>query len=121
MKLFRAALIMCSALLLRSSAIASTISVASGAELQSAIVNAQPGDTILLARGVVYAGNFTLTDKGSSSGSTSVITIRTNGDAGLAGDGERVAPSMAPLLAKIQSPNSLPAILTAPGAHHWRL
>jgi hypothetical protein len=30
--------------------IASTISVGSGAELQSAIVNAQPGDTILLAR-----------------------------------------------------------------------
>jgi hypothetical protein len=122
MKLFHSALIMCTGLVLCSSAsIASTISVGSGAELQSAIVNAQPGDTILLARGVVYIGNFTLTDKGSSTGSTSMITIRTTGDDGLAGDGQRVLPSMAPLLAKIQSPNSLPAILTAPGAHHWRL
>jgi hypothetical protein len=124
MTCFRTALILCTALALCPSAsIASTISVASGAELQSAIVNAQPGDTILLARGVVYTGNFTLTDKGSSGGLTgpSQITIRTSGDDGLARDGERVLPSMAPLLAKIQSGNSAPAILTAPGAHHWRL
>jgi hypothetical protein len=122
MNTFRAALILCTGLVLHPSAsIASTISVGSGAELQNAIVNAQPGDTILLARGVVYTGNFTLTDKGSSTGSTSTITIRTTGDDGLAGDGQRVLPPMAPLLAKIRSPNSLPAILTAPGAHHWRL
>src|SRR5882672_8475290 len=119
MKTFSTALILCTGLVLCSSAsIASTISVASGAELQSAIVNAQPGDTILLARGVVYTGNFTLTDKGSS---TSTITIRTTGDDGLARENERVLPSMAPLLAKLQSPNSAPVILTAPGAHHWRL
>jgi hypothetical protein len=122
MKIFCAALCLCTGLVLRPSAsAASTISVASGAELQNAILNAQPGDTILLARGVAYIGNFTLTDKGSSSDSTSMITIRTTGDDGLAGDGQRVLPSMAPLLAKIQSPNSLPAILTAPSAHHWRL
>jgi hypothetical protein len=122
---FRTALILCTGLALRPSAsIASTIAVASGAELQNAIVNAQPGDTILLARGVVYTGNFTLTDKGGSTGGLTgslQITIRTTGDEGLARDGERVSPSMAPLLAKIQSGNSAPAILTAPGAHHWRL
>ena len=113
------ALGVCGALAVSASAsIASTISVASGAELQSAIFTAQPGDTILLVRGAVYVGNFTLTDKGPS---TAVITIRTAGDDGLAREGERVQPSMAPLLAKIQSPNSAPAILTAPGAHHWRL
>ena len=34
----------------------------------------------------------------------------------------RIEPALhAPLLAKIQSTNSLPAIHTAPGAHHWRL
>jgi hypothetical protein len=119
MKILRTALILCTGLALSSSgSIAATIPVASGAELQSAIVNAQPGDTILLARGVVYTGNFTLTDKGPS---TSTITIRTTGDDGLAHENERVLPSMAPLLAKLQSPNSAPVILTAPGAHHWRL
>ena len=40
---------------------------------------------------------------------------------GCARDGERVSPAKAPLLAKIQSGNSAPAIQTAPGAHHWRL
>jgi len=118
MKILCTALSVCAAFAVASTSQASTISVASGPELQSALVTAQPGDTILLARGTVYAGNFTLTDKG---GSTAVITIRTNGDDGLARDGERVMPSMAPLLAKIQSPNSAPAILTAPGAHHWKL
>jgi hypothetical protein len=125
MKTFRFALILCAGLVLRPPAsIAATISVATGAELQSAIVNAQPGDTILLARGVVYTGNFMLTDKGPSTGGLSgpsTITIRTSGDEGLAGEGERVLPTMAPLLAKIQSGNSASAILTAPGAHHWRL
>jgi hypothetical protein len=123
MKTVVAALGVCTALALcPSSSIASTISVASSADLQNAITNAQPGDTILLARGVFYTGTFTLTDKGSSTGSTAMITIRTNGDSGLAADGQRVSPSMAPLLAKIQSPNNgLPAIATAPNAHHWRL
>jgi hypothetical protein len=101
-----------------STSIAATISVASGAELQTALVSAQPGDTILLAAGTVYTGNFTLSDKGNS---TVAITIRTAGDDGLARTGERVMPSMAPRLAKIQSGNSAPAIQTAPGAHHWTL
>jgi len=123
MKHLFTALGLCTGLVLcSSSSIASTISVASGPELQSAIVNAQPGDTILLARGVVYTGNITLVDKGSSSTASSpLITIRTAGDDGLAREGERISPAMAPLLAKIESGNSAPAILTAPGAHHWRL
>jgi len=122
MKQLFVALIVCTALAWRATpSSAATISPASGPELQSAILNAQAGDTILLARGVVYTGNFTLLDKGSASGSTSVITIRTAGDDGLARDGERMTPAMAPLLAKIQSGNSAPAIQTAPGAHHWKL
>ena len=129
MKRSRTALSVCAGLVLcvlhTSTSIASTISVSSGPELQSALTSAQPGDTILLARGVVYTGNFTLPDRGSSTDSGqpggSMITICTSGDEGLARDGERVLPSMAPLLAKIQSGNSAPAIQTAPGAHHWRL
>src|SRR5262245_55971638 len=120
-QLFVVALSLCAALASASPSGAATLSPASGPELQSAILNAQPGDTIVLARGVVYTGNFTLLDKGSSSGSTAFITIRTAGDDGLARDGERVTPAMAPLLAKIQSGNSAPAIQTAPGAHHWTL
>jgi len=123
MKTVVAALGLCASVALcPSSSIAATISVAAGSDLQSAIVNAKPGDTILLARGVVYVGNFTLTDKGSSTGSTAMITIRTDGDSGLAADGQRVSPSMAPLLAKLQSPsNGAPVISTAPNAHHWKL
>ncbi len=129
MKRSRTALSVCAGLVLcvlnASTSIASTISVSSGPELQSALTSAQPGDTILLARGVVYTGNFTLPDRGPSTDSGqpggSMITVRTSGDEGLARDGERVLPSMAPLLAKIQSGNGAPAIQTAPGAHHWRL
>jgi hypothetical protein len=121
MKILLIAFGLCTSLAYTAPSIASTISVASGPELQAAIVNAQPGDTILLARGVVYTGNFTLIDKGSASASTAMITIRTSGDDGLARDGERILPSMAMLLAKIQSPNSASPIQTAPGAHHWRL
>jgi hypothetical protein len=124
MKIFHTVRSVCAALALctlstlcASTSSASTISVASGGDLQSALTNAQPGDTILLARGGVYTGTFTLPDKGGSS----VITIRTAGDDGLARDGERVSPAMAPLLAKIQSGSSAPAIQTASGAHHWRL
>ena len=68
---------------------AATINVAAGGNLQQAITNAQPGDTIELARGVSYVGNFTLVAKGGSA----PITIRTSGDAGLPGIGGRIGPS----------------------------
>ena len=84
MKNLCTALCVCAALAVgASTSLASTISVASGAELQSALVTAQHGDTILLARGTLYLGNFTLPDKGPSA---LVITIRTTGDDGLARD-----------------------------------
>jgi hypothetical protein len=51
-----------------------------------------------------------------------MITIRTAPNGQLPPAGRRIVPSLhAHLLAKIQSTNSLPAIRTAPGAHHWRL
>lgn len=96
---------------------AATIEVKAGGDLQAAINTAQPGDTIVLAAGFTYVGNFLL---GVKSGS-SYITIRTADRPGLPASSIRVSPSHAPLLAKIRSNNAAAAVRTAPGAHHWRL
>jgi hypothetical protein len=96
---------------------AATINLSAGGDLQSAITNAQPGDTIALAPGAAFVGNFTLMNKSGSS----IITIRTSGDTGLPPEGGRISPDYSARLAKIRSPNNMPAILTAPGAHHWRV
>jgi hypothetical protein len=101
-----------------SAARAATVTVGAGGDLQAAITNAQPGDTILLASGATYTGNFTLPNKG---GSSAFITIRTSATAGMPPAGGRVGPGDAPLLAKLRSPNSLPAVQTSPSAHHWML
>ena len=50
-----------------------------------------------------------------------MITVRTAGDDGLPGDGERVSPANAGALAIIRPSGSGAAIKTAAGAHHWRL
>ena len=92
--------------------------VPAGGDLQGAINVAQPGDTIALAPGATYVGNFTLPPKGGNA----FITIRSaTPDHLLPGDGGRIDPRFAPVLAKLQSPNSAPAIATAPGASHYRL
>jgi len=97
------------------SAAAATISVPAGGDLYAAILNAQAGDTIALAPGATYTGNFTLPVKSG----TGVITIRPAGlDSLPAG---RISPNSIGQLPKIQSPNSMPAIQTAPGAHNWKL
>jgi hypothetical protein len=100
-----------------ASAAAATLNVPAGGDLQAALVNAQPGDTIVLAQGATYVGNFTLPDKG---GSTTFITLQSAPD-GLPGDGQRISPDAAPRLAKLRSPNSTFALQTAANAHHWRI
>ncbi len=115
MKALRTALCVCAGLCLCASvSSASTISVPAGGDLQAAINNAQPGDTIELARGAVFSGSYVLTNKGGST----TITIRTAGDADLPADGGRIDPSQSPALAKIRAVNG-PALQTQPGAHHW--
>jgi Right handed beta helix region len=81
---------------------ATTLQVPAGGDLQSALLNAQPGDTILLTPGATYTGNFTLPDKGGSS----FITLQTNPE-GLPGPGARISPAEAPQLAKLRSANGL--------------
>ena len=92
--------------------------VPSGGDLQGAINAAHPGDTIVLAPGATYVGNFVLPPKGGGA----FITIRSaSPDGMLPGPDARIDPRYAPLLAKLRSPNHLPAIATAPGASHYRL
>ncbi|HZN65357.1 MAG TPA: LEPR-XLL domain-containing protein [Tepidisphaeraceae bacterium] len=94
-----------------------TIHVPAGGNVQAALDAAQPGDTIALAAGATFTGNFTLSDKPGDSW----ITVRTDApDSSLPAPGTRLTPAHAPLLPKLVSPNSLPALATRPGAHHWR-
>ena len=94
---------------------ANTTPVPAGGDLQAAINAARPGDTIELAPGATYVGNFTLPVKEGAE----FITIRTAGAAG--SDGRRVTPETAKGFAKLRSPNNDPTIATAARSHHWRL
>jgi hypothetical protein len=95
-----------------------TVTVSAGADLQAAINNAQPGDTLLLEAGATFVGNYVLPAKSGSA----YITIRSAAaDAALPAATARIDPTFASMLPKIQSPNSAAAIITAPGAHHYRL
>jgi hypothetical protein len=97
---------------------AATINVRAGDNLQAAIDAALPGDTLLLEAGATFAGNFVLPVKSGAD----FITIRTADLAGaLPGSGDRISPADSPRLAKIRSSNTMAALRTAPGAHHWRL
>jgi hypothetical protein len=97
-----------------------TINVRAGDNLQKAINEAIPGDTILLEAGASFTGPFTLPNKGVSS---EWITIRTSTlDSSLPSSSTRISPTDAPLLAKLLSPGlTQPALQTAAGAHHYRL
>ncbi len=98
-------------------ALARTVFVPEGGHLQAALDAAQPGDTILLQPGAVYAGSFIL---GAKNGDR-VVTLRTAPTAGAPGEGGRITPADAPALATIRSGTTEPAMQTEPGAHHWRV
>jgi len=93
--------------------------VPAGGDLQATLDSAQPGDTILLQAGATFTGNFILPAKAEA---TSYITIRSSGDpSALPPPGVRIDPWYAPQLAKLRSPNSLPALATDAYAHHYRI
>jgi uncharacterized protein (TIGR03437 family) len=94
-----------------------TIVVRAGGDLQAALNRAQPGEVIALEAGATFRGNFTLPRKTGDGW----IVIRGTADGSLPPPGTRVTPAHAALMPKIVSPNSEPAIATAPGAHHYRL
>jgi hypothetical protein len=96
----------------------STVTVNAGESLQAALDRAQPGQTLMLQAGATFEGNFVLPRKTG----TAYITVRTaTSDAQLPGTETRIALQHEPLLATLRAPNALPALRTAPGAHHWRI
>ena len=97
-----------------------TIRVSAGGNVQTAINLAKPGDVIELQAGATFVGNFVLPAK--SSATTSYITIRSSAaNSALPGPDVIMSPAYATQLPKLRSPNSKPALSTAPGAHHYRL
>jgi hypothetical protein len=97
---------------------AATINVGAGGNLQAALDAAKPGDVLMLAAGATFTGNFTLPVKSG----TGIITVRSAApDSQLPGVGVRMTPAYASRLPKLVSTNSLAALRTLPGAHHWRL
>ena len=95
-----------------------TFNVPAGGNFQAALDAANPGDTILLEAGATFTGNFVLPVKQGSA----MITIRSAApDSVLPAAGRRITPAYSASLAKLKSPNSQPALRTAPGAHHYVL
>jgi hypothetical protein len=87
--------------------------VPAGASLQAAIDAAVPGDTLQLAAGATFTGNFVLRAKSGAG----VITITT---AGTLPTG-RVSPSLASTFATLTSANTGAVIATETGAHDYAL
>ena len=112
------------------------ISVAAGANLQTALNSVQCGDTVSIASNATFTGNFVVPALGCDSGHW--ITVRTSApDASLPPEGTRLTPCYAgisslvgrPSLGCVQvlrvipqliSPNGNPAIALKPGANHYR-
>jgi regulation of enolase protein 1 (concanavalin A-like superfamily) len=99
--------------------------------LQTAINEAVPGDTILLRAGQTYVGNYVLKMKSGSS--KAFITIKSDAPASsLPRESMRLVPegrpgantdrsALARLIGQGGSYRSAPVIETEPGAHHYRL
>jgi hypothetical protein len=101
----------------RSGGAAETL-VRRGGDLQAALNAARPGDTILLEPGATFVGNFRLPVHGG----TTMVTVRSAAPAAsLPTAGTRIGPEAQANLPKLRSPNSQPALSTAPGAAYWRL
>jgi hypothetical protein len=84
---------------------------------QNAINAATCGDTIVLAAGSTYSGNFTV----PSTLCSGWIEIVSSALASLPTSGNRVSPSNASNMATISTPNYSPAIAFLPSSNHWRL
>jgi hypothetical protein len=95
-----------------------TIPARTAGDFHAALKAAQPGDVISLQAGVTFTGNFTLPVK---PGQGWIIIRSSTPDASLPPPGTRITPQSAGLLPKVVTPNADAALLTAPGAHHFRL
>ncbi|HYP26977.1 MAG TPA: hypothetical protein VE262_09680, partial [Blastocatellia bacterium] len=114
-------LLFISGLAIPSASSAAALMVRAGEDLQAAIDQAKPGDTILLEAGATFVGNFVLPAKPGAS-ADNLITIRSSAaDTDLPASGVRAHPAMSHLFPKLVSPNSEAALRTANGANHYRL
>jgi len=93
------------------------VTVGPGDDLQRALDGAQPGDVILLQPGAEYLGSFVLPRKTG----TSWITIQSSDEAGLPAEGTRIDPAASTSFPKLVTTSDVPALSTAPGAHHYRI
>src|SRR5215207_4813410 len=94
----------------------STLQLDRDGDVQDAINQARPGDTIVLRAGAIYKGAITLPVKPGAQ----FITIQSSSISELP-EGVRVSPSQSALFAKIQSTEKGdPVVKTQPGAHHYK-
>src|SRR5688572_6908879 len=110
-------LVLLSLVLCTSSVNAETRTVRRGDNLQTVLNSARPGDVVLLEAGAEFVGNFILPVKTGDA----PIVVRSAFNAGLPATGQRIQPGHAPLLARLRSATTVPALRTAAGAHHWHL
>lgn len=94
------------------------ISVPANGDFQAALDRARPGDTILLAAGAEYVGNFNLPNKPGNE----YITIRSSApDSELPPADTRIDPARyRAKLPKLSSATPGPVIAAFNGAHHYR-
>ena len=94
-----------------------TVPAGNSAALQSAINAAKCGDTIVLAAGSTYSGNFTI----PATSCSGWIEIVSSALASLPASGNRVGPANVAKMPTISTPNVSPAIQFLSGSNHWRL
>ena len=92
-----------------------TIVVLAGGDLQGALNQAVPGDVITLQAGAVFTGPFTLPAKSGSGW----VTVESNALGSLPAPGNRVDPSFASAMPKLEA-SSGAVLSTSAGAHHYR-
>jgi hypothetical protein len=92
-----------------------TLIVAAGGDLQAALDQARPGDTIRLEPGAVYRGPFVLPFKDGDDW----IVVQ-SGASDLPAAGTRVTPAHRARLAVLEAASGT-VVETAPGAHRYRL
>jgi hypothetical protein len=93
------------------------INVPAGGDFQGVLNSAHCGDTIQLAEGATFTGNFVL----PATSCDGWVLVRTSApDSSLPAAETRITPAYAHLLPKIVSPNSAPAITARFGAKHYR-
>ena len=95
-----------------------TWTVNAGGDLQAAIDSASLGDVIVLQAGATFTGNFVLKNKGAGSGWIYIISSALSS---LPAEGDRVGPSDAVNMPRLQSTNKSNTVRTEAGAHNYRL